>query len=250
MGNRAYVSFLVPIGDNPEDYDPLPSDMQKISNADIIFMNGWGLETGIERAVTNINNKVVFLTENITPIYLAGEESPDPHAWLDAKLVADFYIDSIIEALAVIDPEGIKEYKKNALIYKNKLLELDNWIKDKVDFIPINNKIIVINENALKYYGQAYGFKTEGIWELNSHEEGTPQQILRIINIVKDNNLPAIFTETTVDNRYMKIISQETNTPIGGMIYTDALGLPNSGAETYIKMMKHNTKIFFNALIN
>ncbi len=248
VGDRGTVDFLVPVGDNPEDYEPLPSDMQRVSNADVLFVNGWGLEEGIERSMAHITDNIVFVTEGITPIPLAGEDAPDPHAWLDAQLVADFYVENILTALVELDPTRAEEYRENAKAYVSDLKDLDMWIKEQVKQISEDNKVIVVSENALKYYGEAYGFQTEGIWELNSHEEGTPQQMARVIDLVIDASIPAVFVETTVDKRYMTIISSETGVPIAGEIYTDALGLPGSGADTYIKMMEYNTNVIVRGL--
>lgn len=247
-GDNADIVYLVPIGDNPEDYEPIPSDLKKISNADLIIMNGWGLEEGITRAINNITDtNIVYGTKGITPIPLAGSSEPDPHAWLNVSYVANFYVSSILNAIIKTDPNNEEKYRDNAKKYFDDLIELDNWIKEEIKKIPNKNRIIIISENALKYYGKAYGFKTEGIWELNSHEEGTPQQIARIIDIVKNKKIPAIFAETTVDKRYMNIISDDTKVPIAGEIYTDALGLYEF-SNTYIKMMKHNTNTFVNGL--
>ena len=248
VGDRGTVVFLVPVGDNPEDYEPLPSDMQKVSNADVLFVNGWGLEEGIERSMAHITDNIVFVTEGITPIPLVGEDAPDPHAWFDASLVADFYIENILTALVALDPAGAEEYGRNAAAYVDKLKELDTWIKEQVKKIPEDNRIIVVSENALKYFGKAYGFQTEGIWELNSHEEGTPQQMSRVVDLVVERRIPAVFVESTVDQRYMAIISDETAVPIAGEIYTDALGLQGSAADTYIKMMQYNTNVIVQGL--
>ncbi len=248
VGDRGTVDFLVPVGDNPEDYEPLPSDMQKVSNADVLFVNGWRLEEGIERSMGNITDNIVFVTAGIMPIPLAGEDAPDPHAWLDAQLVADFYVKNILTALVELDPIGAEEYRENAAAYVSDLKDLDSWIKEQVKQISEDNRIIVVSENALKYYGEAYGFQTEGIWELNSHEEGTPQQMSRLVDLVIEASIPAVFVETTVDKRYMTIISSETGVPIAGEIYTDALGLPGSSADTYLKMMQYNTNVIVRGL--
>lgn len=106
----------------------------------------------------------------------------------------------------------------------------------------------MVSENAYKYYGEAYGFQPEGIWELNSHEEGTPQQISRVVELVMENSVPALFVETTVDQRYMETVSRETGFAIAGKVYTDALGPVGSGAETYIQMMEYNTRLFVEGL--
>lgn len=248
VGERGTVDFLVPIGDNPEDYEPLPSDMQKVSTADLLILNGWSLEEGIERSMANITESMVFATAGITPIPLVGEDVPDPHAWFNAQFVADYYVENILNALIRLDPDGAAGYRRNAAAYTSELKELDAWIKDQAAKIPEANRVIVISENALKYFGEAYGFQTEGIWELNSHEEGTPQQMSRIVDLVVEKGIPAVFVESTVDQRYMKIISHEAGVPLAGEIFTDALGLPGSGADTYIKMMEYNTELIVRGL--
>ncbi|WP_031513007.1 metal ABC transporter solute-binding protein, Zn/Mn family [Desulfofalx alkaliphila] len=248
VGWRGDVHYIVPIGENPEDYELLPSEFQRATDADVIFINGLNLEAMIERVLKSATEtKIVHLTEGITPIPLVGEEAADPHAWLDAQLAVT-YVDNILDTLVELDPAGEEYYRANAAAYKEQLLELDAWIKEQVEQVPEENRVIVVSENALKYYGRAYGFQTEGIWELNAHEEGTPQQISRIVDLVKNRGIPALFAETTLDKRYIKMISKETGVPIAGEVYTDALGKPGSGAETYIGMMRHNTQVFIEGL--
>ncbi len=244
IGQRGSVDYIVSTGDNPEDYELLPGEIQMVNYADVFFINGMGLEMMMEEALGNITDTpVVHVTEGIEPIPLEGDDAPDPHAWLDVKLIFS-YIDNIADKLIQLDPDGENEYRENAENYKDELKELDGWIKEQVKDIPEKNRVIVVSENAYKYFGEAYGFQTEGIWELNSHEEGTPKQISRIVDLVKEKELPAVFVETTIDRRYMGTISAETGAPISGEVYTDALGSPGSGADTYIEMMEHNVKVF------
>lgn len=249
-GDKAVVEYIVPIGENPHDYEMLPSELQKVTDADVFFINGFGLEGGMERILGNVTNTpVVSLSEGIIPIPLVGDDAADPHAWLDASLVIT-YVMNIRDTLISLDPDNEQEYKHNAEVYINQLNELDSWIREQVAIIPQAKRVIVISENAFKYYGEAYGFQTEGIWELNSHEEGTPQQISRVVDLVTNKGLPAVFVETTVDKRYMQTIANETGVPIAGAVYTDALGHKGSGADTYINMMKYNTEIFVKGLGN
>lgn len=248
VGHRGTVNYIVPLGDNPEDYELLPSEFQMVHNAHVVFINGLNVEGMIQRVLSNTTDTpIVVLTEGITPIPLVGESAGDPHAWLDAKLMLT-YVDNILHAVCQLDPAGTQVYTDNAEAYKKELLALDEWIKEQINNIPQENRVIIVSENAFKYYGQAYGLETEGIWELNSHEEGTPQQMARIIDLIKSKQLPAVFVETTVDKRYMNTIKQETGVPIAGEVYTDALGKMGSGAETYIDMMKYNTKVFVDGL--
>ncbi len=250
VGERGKVEYLVPIGENPEDYELLPGEMRIASDADIIFINGMNVEGAMEGALRrSTGTSIVILTEGIEPIPLEGDDAPDPHAWLDAGLMK-IYVENILHSLIEVDSDGDEIYRKNAEEYILSLEDLDSWIRDETSKIQENNRIIVVSENAYKYYGEAYGFQTEGIWELNSHEEGTPQQISRVVELVKGNNIPALFVETTVDQRYMETVSRETGVTIAGKVYTDALGPAGSGAETYIEMMKFNTELFVEGLKN
>ncbi|MFC0471966.1 metal ABC transporter substrate-binding protein [Halalkalibacter kiskunsagensis] len=248
IGERGTVEYLVPIGEEPHEYEPIPSDFQKASDSDVFYVNGFSLEGWLEKLVGNVGDvPVVTVSEGITPILLEGSEDEDPHAWLSVENVK-VYVEDIVEDLVERDPSGEETYRTNAEAYLTELDDLQDWIKAEVEAVPEENRVIVVTENAFKYFGEAYGFQTEGVWELNSHEEGTPSQIARVIDFVSDQNIPAIFVETTVDKRYMERISEDTGIEIAGEVYTDAVGQEGSGAETYVLMMKHNVETFVSGL--
>ncbi|OEH86858.1 hypothetical protein BHU72_00920 [Desulfuribacillus stibiiarsenatis] len=250
VGDLGTVEYLVPIGESPEDYEMIPSDMRKINDADVVILNGLGLENMILRTLQNVSNApVVFAAEDITPIPLEGSTEPDPHAWLNPTLVKS-YVETIYYALSEQKREYARVLYDNAQEYIQQLSELHHWTLDEIAKIPESYRVIVMSENALKYFGDAYGFETVGIWELNAHEEGTPQQISRVVDIVRQKQLPALFIETTVDTRYMKTIENETKVPIAGALYTDAIGKEGSNAESYVDMMKHNVGILVKGLSN
>jgi iron/zinc/copper transport system substrate-binding protein len=247
-GDRTTVSYIIPIGESPEDYELLPSDMKKMNNADVVFTNGLGLEAMIEKVLDAVTDTTVRqVSHGVVPILLVGEDEPDPHAWLDVRN-AILYVENILEALVELDPEGEDVYRANAAQYIEKLTTLHQMLTEQAMQIPEGNRLVIISENALKYFGEAYGFQTEGIWELNAHEEGTPQQITRIIELVRETSVPGLFIETTVDSRYMEMIAAETGVPIMGELYTDALGAVGSEAETYISMMTENMAVLLEGL--
>ncbi|UOE96198.1 metal ABC transporter substrate-binding protein [Alkalihalobacillus sp. LMS39] len=249
IGDRGTVNYIVPIGEEPHEYEPVPSDFQRVSDSDVFYVHGLNLEEWLEKLIENVGDvSVVTVSENITPIMLEGDENePDPHAWMNVANMQS-YIEVIVEDLIERDPEGEEVYRENAEAYLEELAQLDDWIKTEVQKIPEEYRVLVISEDAFKYFGDAYGFQTEGVWELNSHEEGTPSQISRVIDVVKDQNLPAVFVETTVDKRYMESVSNDSGVPIAGEVYTDAVGQEGSGAESYILMMRHNVETFVEGL--
>ncbi|MEB1809291.1 MAG: metal ABC transporter substrate-binding protein [Bacillaceae bacterium] len=248
IGDHGSVEYIVPVGEEPHEYEPVPSDFQKVADADVFYVNGLDLEEWLEKIVSNAaDTDIVAVSEGVTPIPLVGDDEDDPHAWLSPKNVIT-YVENIVNDLIERDPEGESIYRANADAYIGELQELDAWVEEEVAGISEEHRVIIVSENAFKYFGADYGFDTEGVWEINSHEEGTPQQISRLVDLVNDRNVPAVFVESTVDKRYMETISNETGVPIAGEVYTDAIGAAGSGAETYIGMIKHNVSVFVEGL--
>ncbi|OIJ18106.1 metal ABC transporter substrate-binding protein [Anaerobacillus alkalidiazotrophicus] len=247
---RATVNYIVPVGEEPHEYEPTPGDFSRISDSSVFYVNGLDLEEWLEKVISNISDTdIVTLSDGVTEIPLVGNNEADPHAWLSPKNVI-IYVENLVEDLIKRDPEGELIYRENAEAYIAELLELDNWIVEQFEQIPVEHRVIIVSENAFKYFGKDYGFHTEGIWDINSLEEGTPQQYARLSDFVRENNVPALFVESTIDKRYMEMISNETGVAIAGEVYTDAVGEEGSGAENYIGMMKENVKVFVEGLKN
>ncbi|MDV2887110.1 zinc ABC transporter substrate-binding protein [Alkalihalophilus pseudofirmus] len=247
-GDLAAVEYLVPIGEEPHGYEPIPSDFQKASDSSVFYVNGLGLEEWLERLVANAGGAdIVTVSDGIDVIPVDGTNEDDPHAWLDVKNVIA-YVETIRDDLMERDPDNAEAYEANAEAYIQELTELDEWISEESEEIPEDKRTIVISENAFKYFGAAYGYETIGIWELNSHEEGTPGQISRVVDLIQEKEIPAVFLETTIDSRFMDTVSSNAGVEIAGEVYTDAIGADGSGAETYVDMMKHNVNTFIEGL--
>lgn len=251
VGERGKVDFIVPIGEEPEEYEPVPSDFRAVSDADVFFVNGYGVETWLERMIENVSDALVVATAEGGPtIPLAGTDKPDPHLWLNPEHVRDYYIEEITATLIELDPQGKEYYRQRSDQYAEELTKLHHHIKEETGRIPAEHRVIITSENCFKYYAEAYDFDCMGIWEINAPEEGTPQQIARIIEVIRERDVPAVFRESTIDPRYMESISGETGVPIGGIIYSDDLGEEGSAADSYIEMMRHNTDVFVQSLID
>lgn len=248
IGDRGSVDYVVPIGEEPHEYEPIPSDFRKLSDADVFYVNGMDLEEWLETVTASVTDTdIVTVSDGVTPIPLQNDDENDPHAWLSPKNVI-IYVENILADLIERDPEGKELYETNAEAYIAELKELDEWIAEQVASIPEEQRVIVVSENAFKYFGKDYGFHTEGIWEINSHEEGTPQQFARLTELVKERNVPALFIESTVDPRYMNTISENTGVDIFGEVYTDAIGETGTDAGSYIGMIRHNVQMFVDGL--
>ncbi|KTD86373.1 metal ABC transporter substrate-binding protein [Paenibacillus etheri] len=247
VGEKAEVYSMVPIGTDPHMYDPLPKDTSKVSSADLVFYNGLNLETGKGwfqdlLDVTNKKDVAFAVSDEVTPMYLTekGKETQeDPHAWLDVQNAIK-YVDIITKHVIEKDPDNKEFYLNNQSEYVKKLNELDQYAKEAVEKVPQEKRILVTSEGAFKYFSKAYGFESAFIWEINTDSQGTPEQMKNIINIIDENQVPALFLETSVNPKTMETISNETGVPIHSKIFTDSLAKKGEEGDTYIKMIKWN----------
>ncbi|RJS58954.1 metal ABC transporter substrate-binding protein [Bacillus sp. PK3_68] len=257
-GDRVEIHSLAPVGSNPHEYDPLPLDIQKATDADAIFYNGLNLEAGnswfeklLDTSGKSGEDAPVFrLSEGVEAKHLTtkgkeGEE--DPHAWLDIRNGIK-YAENAKEALIKVDPEHREVYKKNAKEYIAQLEELHKEAVANFNKIPKEKRYLVTSEGAFKYFSAAYDFDAGYIWEINAENQGTPQQVKRIVDIIKERKVLVLFVETSIDPRSMEMVSKETGVPIGGKLFTDSLGKPGEDGDTYIKMMESNIKVILDNL--
>ncbi len=248
-GDLAEIHSIVPRGVDPHEYEVLPEDIRKASDADIILANGLNLETGngwfeqlMETAKKEENNDYFFLGNVIEPIYLTANgqtDNPDPHAWLDLSNGIK-YVEEINRIVSEKDPENKESYQKNTDNYIEKLRALDQAGKEKIQAIPEDKKLLVTSEGAFKYFAEAYGIDSAYIWEINTESQGTPEQMKNVINRVKESAIPALFLETSVDKRSLERVSNETGVPIYDKIFTDSLAEEGTEGDNYHDMMKWN----------
>lgn len=257
-GERVEVHSLAPIGSNPHEYDPLPLDVQKTTDADAVFFNGLNLEAGrswfdnlLDTAGKKGEDAPVFqLSKGVEPMYLTtegqeGEE--DPHAWLDIQNGIK-YTENARNALIKIDPDHAGEYEKNAESYIQELQTLHEKAQQSFSEIPKEKRIFVTSEGAFKYFSKAYDIKAEYIWEINQENQGTPDQITRILGIIEEQDIRGLFLETSIDARSMETVSRETGVEIIGTVFTDSIGKTGEEGDTYIKMMKWNIEMISEGL--
>lgn len=253
-GDLVEIHSLAPIGSNPHEYDPLPVDVQKTTDADVVFYNGLNLEAGnswfnklMETAGKDGKDAPVFLmSEGVEAKYLTtkgkeGEE--DPHAWLDIRNGIK-YAENARDGLIKVDPENADVYKKNAKKYISRLQKLHDRAVEQFNELPEKDRILVTSEGAFKYFSAAYDFQAEYIWEINQENQGTPDQITRIVDIINEKGIKGLFLETSIDPRSMEAVSAETNVPIKGKVFTDSIGEPGEDGDSYIAMMEWNIKTF------
>ncbi|MGT2808873.1 metal ABC transporter substrate-binding protein [Streptococcus iniae] len=249
-GKKINLHSIVPIGQDPHEYEPLPEDVEKTTNADLIFYNGINLEDGgqawftklVKNAKKTKNKDYFAVSDGIDVIYLEGENEKgkeDPHAWLNLENGV-IYSKNIAKQLIAKDPENKDYYQKNLDAYVAKLEKLDQEAKSAFDKIPDNKKVIVTSEGCFKYFSKAYKVPSAYIWEINTEEEGTPDQISSLIEKLKAKKPSALFVESSVDSRPMKSVSKDSGIPIYSEIFTDSVAKKGQDGDSYYAMMKWN----------
>lgn len=255
----AKVTSIVPIGQDPHEYEIKPKDVKALTDADVIIYNGFNLESGngwFEKALEQANKKitdknVIQATEDVKPIYLKGgegdEKKIDPHAWLSIKNGIQ-YVNTIEKHLSKLDDEHKDDYKANADKYTEKLDKLDDEMSKAFNDIDKKKRAFITSEGAFKYFAKAYDITPGYIWEINTEKQGTPDQMKQAVNFVRDHNLKALTVETSVDKKSMQTLAEETNLKIQGEVYTDSIGTKDSDGNSYYNMMEHNVKVIHDTM--
>ena len=249
-GDKIDLHSIVPVGQDPHEYEPLPDDVQKTSQADLIFYNGINLETGgnawftklVQNAKKEENKDYYAVSDGVEVIYLEGQNEKgkeDPHAWLNLEN-GMIYAKNIAKQLSAKDPKNKDFYEANLKNYLEKLEALDKEAKQKFNNIPKEKKMIVTSEGCFKYFSKAYNVPSAYIWEINTEEEGTPDQIKALVEKLRKTKVPSLFVESSVDERPMQTVSKDTNIPIFEKIFTDSVAEPGQNGDSYYNMMKWN----------
>jgi manganese/iron transport system substrate-binding protein len=240
-GDAATVESITKPGAEIHDYQPTPRDIVKTQSADLILWNGFNLERWFGRFFENIKNvPSATVTDGITPLpiqegpYLGN---PNPHAWMSSKN-ALIYVENIRAALVKYDPANAQTYDKNAKDYSEKISQLDAPLRARLAKIPAEQRWLVTSEGAFSYMAKDYGLQEAYLWPINAEEQGTPQQVKKLIDLVREKHIPVVFSESTISDKPAKQVSKETGAAYGGVLYVDSLSTANGPVPTYIDLLK------------
>jgi manganese/iron transport system substrate-binding protein len=215
----------------------------KAQAADLVLWNGMGLERWFERFFQRVRDvPSAVLTDGITPIPIgdgpyAGR--PNPHAWM-SPANAVIYVENIRKALVARDPRNAATYNANAARYAAQIRALDAPIRDMLGTIPEAQRWLVSCEGAFSYLTANYGMRELYLWPINAEQEGTPQQIRRVVDTVRRSRIPALFCESTVSDRAMRQVAREGRSRFAGVLYVDSLTDEGGDAPTYLKLLEYN----------
>ncbi len=239
-GDAADVVSITKPGAEIHGYQPTPKDIVKAQSADLVIWNGMYLERWFERFFQQIKNvPSIVATDGIEPLSIyEGPYSgkPNPHAWMSAKSALT-YIDNIRKALVKYDPENADIYNANAKTYAQKVTAVGEKIREALKHIPENQRFLVTSEGAFSYLAKDYGLKELYLWPINADQQGTPMQIKNLIDKVRKNNIPVVFSESTISDKPAKQVAKETDAIYGGVLYVDSLSEADGKVPTYIDLL-------------
>lgn len=239
-GDAATVESITKPGAEIHEYEPTPKDIVKAQSADLILWNGLNLERWFERFFQNIKDKpAVVVTEGITPLSIYEgpyKDAPNPHAWMSPSN-ALIYVENIKNALVKYDPQNADTYQKNAAAYAEKIKQLDKPLREKLAQIPADQRWLVTSEGAFSYLAKDYDLKEGYLWPINAEQQGTPQQVRKLIDLVKKNHIPVVFSESTVSDKPAQQVAKESGAKYGGVLYVDSLSAADGPVPTYIDLL-------------
>ena len=250
-GDAAIVESVTKPDAEIHNYQVTPGDIRRTYGSDLILYNGLNLELWFEKFFKNFNSiPSVVVTDNIKPLGISeGPYSgkPNPHAWMSTKN-ALIYIENIRKAFVQYDKENAETYNKNAAIYATKIMALDEPFREKIESLTIENRWLVTSEGAFSYLADDYGLKEAFLWPINADGQGTPQQVRKVIDLVRKNRIPAIFSESTVSSKPAKQVARETGARYGGVLYVDSLTSEDGKVPSYIDLLKVTLQTIVEAL--
>ncbi len=242
-GEAAVVESLIKPGAEVHGYEPTPKDIVRAQEADLILSNGMNLEAWFAKFFQHLDKVPnVVVSEGIEPIGISGgpyEGKPNPHAWMSPTL-AQKYVDNICEALVKADSKNESIYRANAATYKAKIQALDAPLRATLEKIPDGQRQLVTSEGAFSYLCKDYGMQGLYLWPINADAQGTPQQVQSVIDAVRAQKIPVVFSESTVSDKPMRQVAQETGARYGGVLYVDSLTDASGPVPTYLDLLQHN----------
>ncbi|MBX9840303.1 MAG: metal ABC transporter substrate-binding protein [Xanthobacteraceae bacterium] len=240
-GDKAIVESITKPGAEIHDYQPTPLDIVRAQAADLVLWNGFNLERWFERFFQEVKEvPSVVVTEGIAPMGIAeGPYSgkPNPHAWMSSSN-ALVYVENIRKALGKYDPANADAYNRNAASYSAKIKALDEPLRKRLAAIPENQRWLVSSEGAFSYLTRDYQMKEAYLWPINADEQGTPKQVRKVIDLVRKNKIPVLFSESTISDRAAKQVARETGARYGGVLYVDSLSAAGGPVPTYLDLLQ------------
>lgn len=244
-GDLATVESITRAGAEIHNYQPTPGDLVRTADAGLLLWNGLNLEAWFEPFLARLGDVPSrIVSAGIAPIGIgegpyAGK--PNPHAWM-SPAAAQAYVDNIAAALAEADAANAARYRANAAAYKTRIQATVEPIRTRLSAIPPERRWLVTSEGAFSYLARDFGLRELFLWPINADQQGTPQQVRRVIDAMRANAIPCIFSESTISPDPARQVARETGARYGGVLYVDSLSEADGPVPTYLDLLRVTTE--------
>ncbi|MFC8751174.1 metal ABC transporter substrate-binding protein [Pseudomonas oryzihabitans] len=250
-GDAARVESITKPGAEIHNYQPTPGDLLKTRDAQLVLWNGLNLELWFERFFSRMKDvPSAVVSRGVAPIAIAQGPyagKPNPHAWMSPQ-AALIYVDNIRDALVEHDPAQAETYRRNAAAYKARITATLEPLRQQLQAIPEQRRWLVSSEGAFSYLARDLGLRELYLWPINADAQGTPQQVRRVIETVRAERIPAVFSESTVSAAPAEQVARESGARYGGVLYVDSLSAAEGPVPTYLDLLRVTTETLVKGL--
>lgn len=248
-GDDARVSVLTPVNAEVHEWELSPDNFAALEDADLVFYNGYQLEQWMRQVEATVEENVPmiavaeasgFPTQSIVTGEMEGDI--DPHLWMDPRAAAAF-VHVIASAIEELLPQQAEQIQQRALSLEEQLHDLHVELQAALEGIPEERRVLLSSEAAFLYFADAYQFEHDGIWGTNAETEGSPRQLMRVIDMINERQPSALFWESTISDRHVTSIARDTGLQVAGPLYVDSLSEPTGEAADYFAMQRHNVAL-------
>lgn len=250
-GDAARVESITKPGAEIHNYQPTPGDLLKTRDAQLVLWNGLNLELWFERFFSRMKDvPSAVVSRGVEPIAIAQGPyagKPNPHVWMSPQ-AALIYVDNIRDALVQHDPAQAETYRRNAEAYKARITATLEPLRQQLQAIPEQRRWLVSSEGAFSYLARDLGLRELYLWPINADAQGTPQQVRRVIETVRAERIPAVFSESTVSAAPAEQVARESGARYGGVLYVDSLSAAEGPVPTYLDLLRVTTETLVKGL--
>jgi manganese/zinc/iron transport system substrate-binding protein len=258
-GDAVNLKGMLGPGVDPHLYVPTESDVTTLGQANVIFYNGLHLEAQMVRVMTQMSTRgktVVAVGDILPPDQLlgwsGGGATYDPHIWNDPQLWSQG-VETMRDTLVNVDPDNAGLYRQNTEAYLAEITAADEYVKEQIDRIPQDKRLMITAHDAFGYFARAYGLEVAGLQGISTESEASTADVQNLANMIVERQIPAVFVESSVSPRNIEAVQAAVNAQgfevaIGGTLLSDALGTPGAPEGTYTGMLRYNAKTLADAL--
>jgi manganese/zinc/iron transport system substrate-binding protein len=258
-GDRVDATGLMGPGLDPHLYRASEGDVARLADADLIFYNGLHLEGKMAGVLERMQDqiKTVAVTQDVDRAILLAppefEGAYDPHLWFDVALWMKV-VERVRDTLIEVDKGSAELYRSNTKAYLAKLEELHNYVKEQVDRVSPDQRVLVTAHDAFNYFGRAYGFEVRGLQGISTAAEAGTADVQALVQFIVERRIPAMFVETSVPRQSIEAVQAAVkakgfSVEIGGQLFSDAMGASGTPEGTYIGMVRHNVDTIVASLL-